>query len=66
MVDVNNGTVVSACEEPIAKLELGKVLAEDQFAQSSKPRHTFEESFEHAMRLISNLWKIWINYSFGP
>tara|TARA_R100001143_G_scaffold6245_2_gene8823 strand:- start:48 stop:464 length:417 start_codon:yes stop_codon:yes gene_type:complete len=60
-VNARNGSVVSAYEERIAKLEREKVLAEEQLAQSGKPRHTFEESFEHAMRFLSRPWKIRIN-----
>ncbi len=26
-----------------------------------KPRHTYEESFEHAMRFLANPWNIWKN-----
>ena len=58
IVDASNGSVVSAYEKRIAKLEREKVLAEEQLAQSGKPRHTFEESFEHAMRFLASPWTI--------
>ena len=61
IVEASNGSVVSAYEKRIAKLEREKVLAAEKLAQSGKPRHTFEESFEHAMRFLSNPWKIWNN-----
>lgn len=61
IVDASNGSVVSAYEKRIAKLEREKVLAEEQLAQSGKPRHTFEESFEHAMRFLASPWIIWEN-----
>ena len=61
IVDASNGSVVSAYEKRIAKLEREKVLAEEQLAQSGKPRHTFEESFEHAMRFLASPWTIWEN-----
>jgi len=43
---------VSAYEKRFAKLEKEKVLAAETLAQSGKPRNTFEESFEHAMRYV--------------
>ncbi|WP_299790810.1 recombinase family protein [uncultured Marivita sp.] len=61
IVDASNSSVVTAYEKRIAKLEREKVLAEEQLAQSGKPRHTFEESFEHAMRFLSSPWTIWNN-----
>ena len=59
IVDASNDSVVSAYEKRIAKLEREKLLAEEKIAQSGKPRHTFEESFEHAMHFLSNPWNIW-------
>ena len=50
--------MIEASFGKIAKLEREKVLAEEQLANSAKPRHTFEESFEHAMRPLSSPWKI--------
>lgn len=61
IVDATNDSVVSAYEKKIAKLEREKVLTEEQLANAGKPRHTFEESFEHAMRFLSSPWKIWHN-----
>ena len=61
IVDASSDSVVSAYEKWIAKLEREKVLAEEQLAQSGKPRHTFEESFEHAIRFLSSPWNIWNN-----
>ena len=61
IVDANNSSVVSAYEKRIAKLEREKLLAEEQLAQCGKPRHTYEESFEHAMRFLANPCNIWNN-----
>ena len=61
IVNANNSSVVSAYEKRIAKLEREKLLAEEQLAQCGKPRHTYEESFEHAMRFLANPWNIWKN-----
>ena len=52
IVEASNGSVVSAYEKRFAKLEKEKVLAAETLAQSGKPRNTFEESFEHAMRYV--------------
>ncbi len=59
VVDATNDSVVSAYEKRIAKLEREKILAEEQLAQTGKPRHTFDESFEHAKRFLSSPWNIW-------
>jgi site-specific DNA recombinase len=61
IVDASSSAVVSAYEKRIAKLEREKLLAEEQLAKSGKPRHTFEESFEHAMQFLSSPWNIWQN-----
>ncbi len=61
IVDASNSSVVSAYEKRIAKLEREKLVAEEQLAQCGKPRHTFEESFEHAMRFLASPWNIWKN-----
>ena len=61
IVDATNDSVVPAYEKRIAKLEREKMLAEEQLSQTGKPRHTFEESFEHAMRFLLNPYKIWRN-----
>ena len=61
IVDANNDSVVSAYEKRIAKLEREKALATEKMANCGKPRHTFEESFEHAMAFLSSPWKIWKN-----
>jgi site-specific DNA recombinase len=61
IVDASSDSVVSAYEKRVAKLEREKALAQEQLAQSGKPRHTFEESFEHAMQFLANPWSIWVN-----
>ena len=58
IVDASSDSVVSAYQKRVAKLEREKVLAEEKLAQSEKPRHTFEESFEHAMQFLANPWNI--------
>ena len=61
IVDASNDSVVSAYEKRIAKLEREKILEQEQLAKSGKPRHTFEESFEHAMQFLASPWTIWEN-----
>jgi site-specific DNA recombinase len=61
IVDASNTSVVAAYEKRIAKLEREKLLAEEKLTKAGKPKHTFEESFEHAMASLSSPWKIWAN-----
>ncbi len=61
IVDASNDSVVAAYEKRIAKLEREKLLALEKMAQAGKPMHTFEESFEHAMRFLASPWNIWAN-----
>ena len=61
IVDTNNPSVISAYEKRIANLEHEKALATENLAKTGKPRHTFEESFEHALLFLSSPWKIWKN-----
>ena len=61
IVDATDDSVVAAYEKRIAKLKPEKVLAEERLTKSGKPKHTFEESFKHAMVLLSSPWNIWNN-----
>lgn len=61
IVDATNDSVVGAYEKRIAKLEREKLVMQEQLSNSGKPRYTFEESFEHAMRFLSSPWSIWKN-----
>jgi site-specific DNA recombinase len=61
IVDASSDSVVKAYEKRIAKLEREKLLAQEQMAKTTAPRHTLEESFEHAMQFLANPWKIWRN-----
>ena len=65
IVDANSDSVVSAYEKRIAKLEREKLLAQEQLAKTGSPRHTLEESFEHAMSFLANPWKIWNNSDYA-
>ena len=61
IVDASTSSVVAAYEKRIAALEREKALAAEKLAEAGRPRHTFEESFEHAMMFLANPWKIWIS-----
>ena len=61
IVDATNDSVVGAYERKVAKLEREKLLAEETMSKVGKPRHTFEESFEHAIQFLSSPCKIWDN-----
>ena len=61
IVETGNASVVRAYEKKVAKLEREKALAEESIVDIGKPRHTFEESFEHALKFLSSPWKIWKN-----
>ena len=59
IVDTDNETVVAAYERKITELEKDKRLASHKLQNQGKPKHTFEEMFELAMRFLSSPWKIW-------
>jgi hypothetical protein len=59
IVDASSDSVVSAYEKRVAKLEREKLLAEERLSKTGVPKHTLEESFEHAMLFLSSPWKIW-------
>ncbi len=65
IVDANSDSVVSAYEKRIAKLEREKLLAQEQLIKTGSPRHTLEESFEHAMSFLANPWKICSNSEYA-
>ncbi|PQO24045.1 hypothetical protein C2I36_04630 [Rhodobacteraceae bacterium WD3A24] len=57
IVETGNTSVVRAYEKKVAKLEREKVLAQEKLAETVKPKHTFEESCEHALRFLASPWK---------
>jgi len=54
-LDADHDPVVAVYEKRIAKLERKKTLAEEKLSTAGKPRMPLEESFEHALQLLSNL-----------
>ena len=61
IVETGNTSVVRAYEKKVAKLEREKALAQEKLAETGKTKHTFEESFEHALRFLASPWQIWKN-----
>ncbi len=61
IVDSGNTTIIAAYEKRVNKLEREKIVLEEKIAQTGKPRHTLEESFELSMQFLSSPWKIWDN-----
>ena len=59
IVDASSGTVISAYEKRIAKLEEEKLKMAEQLATGSKPQRSFEELFELAMSFLANPSKLW-------
>ena len=58
IIESESGSVVSAYERKVSKLEREKALIEEKLQESTKPRHTLEESFELALRFLSSPWNI--------
>ncbi len=64
IVDAQTATVAARLEQRVAQLEREKLIVVEQIGSSAKPRHTIEESFELALLLLSNPWKIWEKGNF--
>ncbi len=59
IVEADNPSVISAYESKIAKLEKQKLILAEKLQDHGKPKHSFEEMFELALRFLSNPWKLW-------
>ena len=59
IVDSSSPSVISAYETRIAKLENERLVMKEKLQSSGKPRHTFDEMFEHSMTFLSSPWKLW-------
>ena len=59
LVDADGEDVIAAYERKLKALQHEKRLGEERLANALRPKQTFEESFEHAMALLLNPWKIW-------
>ena len=65
IVDASTPSVVRAYEQRISKLEQEKILTQERMSNVGQPRHTLEESFEHALSFLSSPWNIWKNAGFA-
>lgn len=59
IVNALNDTVVGAYETKLEKLERDKLILAEKVKETGKPKHTFNEMFELAIRFLSNPYKIW-------
>ena len=58
LVEADSDSVVKACAARIERMDHDKRLLEDRIKHAGNPVAPFAETFELAMRFISNLWKI--------
>ncbi len=59
LVEATSPTVMRAFERRISALEKDRLLAEEKLSAAGKPRLTFDEVFEHALRFLANPCKLW-------
>ncbi|WP_342075623.1 zinc ribbon domain-containing protein [Yoonia sp. SS1-5] len=65
IVEHGSSIVIAAIEKRIPKLEADKIFLEERIVKGGKPLGTLEESFELALRFLSNPWNMWKNGSFA-
>ncbi len=61
IVDANSGSVVSAYESRIQRLEERKFVINDTIARTGQPVRTFEDTLRTALVFLSNPWKLWVS-----
>lgn len=61
IVAATTGSVVSAYEKRIAKLESEKLSVSEKLAMTGKPQRPFTEMFELALEFLSNPLNLWEN-----
>ena len=59
IVEATNGSVISAYEARIEKLERQKIRLAEQAAETVPPQGRFEEFIEPALSFLSNPWNIY-------
>jgi DNA invertase Pin-like site-specific DNA recombinase len=59
LVEASSATVARAFERRISVLERDRLLAEEKLNAAGKPRFTFDEVFEHALRFLANPCELW-------
>lgn len=63
MVEITVPSALGAFERKIAELEKRKLVLEEKLSGEGLQRHTYEDSFELAIRFLSTPWNIWQNGS---
>ncbi len=61
IVDADSRTIITAYERKTKKLKSKQIELREQLADNHKPKHTYEEMFEHAMMYLSNPHKLWVS-----
>ena len=61
IVKATTASLMSAYEQRIAAREREKTLAAEKSASMGRPRHTLEDSFEHATCLLTSPSKTWVS-----
>ena len=64
IVEAENPSVIAAYEKRIAKLEKQKLAMSEKLENGSKPCHTYEELFEHALTFLASPCKLWDSGQF--
>ncbi len=65
IVETSNTTVITAYETKIEQLQQKKLSISDRLRNQSKPKHSFEESIEHAITFLQNPRRIWDSGDFA-
>ena len=58
-LDASTSTLISAYVKRISKMKREKLIIEEKLENGPKPKARFDELFELAWELLSNLCKIW-------
>ncbi len=64
LVDASSARVVQAYEKRIDELEHKKLLLSEKVANVTTPKHSFEDSLEHSLTFLANLYKLWCSRRF--
>ena len=59
LMEADTSTVIKAYEKKIGQIEQEKLLLAEKAETAGKPKATFEQMFELAIRFPANLWKVW-------
>ena len=59
ITESNNLSVINAYEKKIEKLDHQKLVLAEKLQKTGKPKHTFEQMFEHSLQFLANPCKLW-------